>query len=49
MVKYCGMVEKELAAYFEHVLNVEDVREVIINAVGERRTPMLGEFEEREI
>ena len=38
-----------MAAYFEQVLNVADVREANINAVGNWRTPVLGDLNERGI
>ena len=56
MVKYCRTVwcsgEEEVGSVltvFDQVLNVEDVREVNINAFGDRRMPMLEELNEREI
>ena len=36
-------VRRRSAEYFEHVLNVADVREANINVVGNWRTPMLGD------
>ena len=35
------------AEYFEHVLNVADVREANINVVGNWWMPVLGDFNER--
>ena len=42
-------VRRRLAEYFEQVLNVEDMREVNINVVGNWRMPMLGDLNERAI
>ena len=42
-------VRKRWAEYFEQVLNVADVREVNINVVGNFRTPVLGDLNERAI
>ena len=47
MVKYCVMVKRRWAEYFEPVLNVADVREANINVVGNWR--MLGDLNERAI
>ena len=42
-------VKRRLAEYFEQVLNVADVREANINVVGNWRTPVLGNLNERAI
>ena len=42
-------VRRRLAEYFEQVLNVEDVREVNINAVRDRWMSVLRELNERAI
>ena len=42
-------VRRRCAEYFEHVLNVADVREANINVVGNWRTPMLGDLNGRAI
>ena len=42
-------VRRRWAEYFEQVLNVADVREANINAVGNFRMPMLGDLNERAI
>ena len=51
MVKYCVMVQvrRRWAEYFEQILNVADAREANINAVGNWRMPMLGDFNARAI
>ena len=41
--------EKEMAEYFEQVLNVADVREANINVVGNFRMLVLGDLNERAI
>ena len=41
--------EKEMAEYFEQVLNVADVRETNINVVGNWRMLVLGDLNERAI
>ena len=38
-----------MEAYFEQVLNVEDVREANINVVCDGRTSVFGELNERAI
>ena len=42
-------VRRRWAEYFEQVLNVADVREANINVVGNWRTPVLGNLNERAI
>ena len=42
-------VSRRWAEYFEQVLNVEDVREVNINVVGDRWMPVLGDLNESNI
>ena len=42
-------VRRRWAEYFEHVLNVADVREANINEVGNWRMPVLGNLNERAI
>ena len=42
-------VRRRWAEYFEHVLNVVDVREVNINVVGNWRMPILGDLNEKAI
>ena len=42
-------VRKTWVEYFEQVLNVKVVREGIINVLGERRVPVLGELNENNI
>ena len=47
----CDVVEvrRRWAEYFEQVLNVADVRETIINVVGNWRMPVLGDLNGRAI
>ena len=40
-------VRRRWAEYFEHVLNVADVREANTNVVGNWRMPVLGDLNER--
>ena len=49
MVKYCVMVRRRWAKYFDQVLNVADVREANIKVLGNWRTPMLGDLGGRAI
>ena len=44
-----GFEVRRWAEYFEQVLNVENVRKVNINVVGDRRMPVLGELNDRAI
>ena len=49
ILRDCVEVRRRWAQYFEQVLNVADVREANINAVGNWRMPMLGDLNERAI
>ena len=49
ILRDCVEVRRRWAEYFEQVLNVADVREANINAVGNWRMPVLGDLNERSI
>ena len=49
ILRDCVEVKRRWAHYFEQVLNLADVREVIINIVDNWQLPVLGDFNERAI